>query len=257
MQRGGADDADTSGGEDDTEPIPVARDDTLYPATNEPLAPLTDLSFTFERHPREVRARRKRPSLGFSRPQRLSRRQIAAGGAVAAAAALAGVGAWLLWPAESSPAGPEPSSGPSDEAGRPDVERLRRLLPTGFDNSCWPDASSPLTSAQLACGPAADLPGATSSRFILATAGANIEDLAGSTLAGAKVVVCPGSIQSPGPWRRNATPSTVAGTLTCATRGDRAIVAWTTTADRLVSVIEAGPDGPALPQLYAWWTTHS
>lgn len=40
--------------------------------------------------------------------------------------------------------------------------------------------------------------------------------------------ICPGNIQSPGPWRHNATPEQVAGQLYCGVRGDGTpIIAWT------------------------------
>jgi len=34
-------------------------------------------------------------------------------------------------------------------------------------------------------------------------------------LRGSTIVTRPGNIQSPGPWRRNATPQQVSGTLVC------------------------------------------
>jgi hypothetical protein len=94
-------------------------------------------------------------------------------------------------------------------------------------------------------------------RFMLAQDGANLQALLREKLDGAHVVVCPGNIASPGPWRRNATPSQVAGTLICATRANRGLVAWTTDAHHMVSVAEADARGPSLAQLYTWWTSHS
>jgi hypothetical protein len=94
-------------------------------------------------------------------------------------------------------------------------------------------------------------------RFLLAAPGADLQVLLRSSLAGAEVVTCPGRIQSPGPWRRNATPNQVAGTLICATRGDLATVAWTTDEKNLVNVAAGGQNGPTLAQLYTWWSSHS
>ena len=70
-------------------------------------------------------------------------------------------------------------------------------------------------------------------------------------------MTCPGNIQSPGPWRRNAAPDIVAGTLFCGTQEGQAVVVWTSDAQSLLNVTEAGAQGPSLDQLYAWWGTHS
>jgi hypothetical protein len=71
------------------------------------------------------------------------------------------------------------------------------------------------------------------------------------------VVNCPGGIQSPGPWRHNATPNMISGTLVCGVRQSQPTVASTDDAKLLVSAVQSGPQGPALDQLYAWWPFHS
>ena len=70
-------------------------------------------------------------------------------------------------------------------------------------------------------------------------------------------VTCPGNIQSPGPWRRNATPDKVSGTLFCADSGDNPMIAWTNQDESLLSTVKSGPQGPNLVALYAWWSSHS
>lgn len=71
-------------------------------------------------------------------------------------------------------------------------------------------------------------------------------------------VVCPGNIQSPGPWHRVANPTAAVGTVFCGLTGGRPLVAWTTDDKLLMAAIEAqGPDRPTLDQLYAWWASHS
>jgi hypothetical protein len=69
--------------------------------------------------------------------------------------------------------------------------------------------------------------------------------------------VCPGRIQSPGPWRRNATPQQISGTLPCGAQAGQPTMAWTTDTDLLVSTIHADAAGLTLDQLYAWWSAHS
>jgi hypothetical protein len=71
------------------------------------------------------------------------------------------------------------------------------------------------------------------------------------------VVNCPGNIQSPGPWRRNATPQQVSGTLVCGLQASRPTLAWTDDIVLLLGVVRADATGPTLDQLYAWWSTHS
>jgi hypothetical protein len=70
---------------------------------------------------------------------------------------------------------------------------------------------------------------------------------------GSTIVTCPGNIQSPGPWRRNATPQQVSGTLVYS--DGLAAVTWTPEANLLVS--HADRAGPALNQLNQWWSAHS
>ena len=74
---------------------------------------------------------------------------------------------------------------------------------------------------------------------------------------GSTIVTCPGNIQSPGPWRRNATPQQVSGTLVCSYRDGLAAVTWTTEANLLVSDVHADRAGPARNQLYQWWSAQS
>ncbi|WP_235683224.1 hypothetical protein [Mycolicibacterium fluoranthenivorans] len=58
-----------------------------------------------------------------------------------------------------------------------------------------------------------------------------------------------------GPWRRNANPAVVAGTLYCGIDGGEAVIAWTTDSELLLSVVEA--DGRSMDGLYRWRSTHS
>ena len=51
-----------------------------------------------------------------------------------------------------------------------------------------------------------------------------------------RVVNCPGNIQSPGAWRRNATPQQVSGTLVCGFRGGVPTLAWTDDAKLMLSL---------------------
>jgi hypothetical protein len=65
------------------------------------------------------------------------------------------------------------------------------------------------------------------------------------------------NIQSPGPWRRNATPQKTSGVLFCGIQESRPTVAGTDVDDILVRTVQSGPQGPTFDQLYAWWSSHS
>jgi hypothetical protein len=66
-------------------------------------------------------------------------------------------------------------------------------------------------------------------------------DAALNDMAQASTTVnCPGNIQSPGPWRRNATPDKVSGVLFCGVQDGRPTVAWTDEARRVLSEVQSG-----------------
>jgi len=72
---------------------------------------------------------------------------------------------------------------------------------------------------------------------------------------GVAVVTCPGNIQSPGPWRRNATLSRSAA-LVCGLRNG--VPTMTTEADLLISRVDATARWPtSARKLYKWWSLHS
>ena len=68
---------------------------------------------------------------------------------------------------------------------------------------------------------------------------------------------CPGRIQSPGAWHRNATPEQISGILLCAIHHGYPTVAWTNTAALLLGTVQAPVPGPSLEELYGWWMSHS
>ncbi|MGJ6127316.1 hypothetical protein QN239_32575 [Mycolicibacterium sp. Y3] len=148
-------------------------------------------------------------------------------------------------------AAPAPSR-PSDT----DVQRVKNAVPKGYsDTSCTArDASA---EASVKCGPNTDPGGPQTATYTLYTDQQALNQAFATTIAGFDQVTCPGNIQSPGAWRRNAAPNKVAGTLFCGTRAGQAAVIWTSNAQTLLNVTEAGAQGPTLDQLYTWWSTHS
>jgi serine/threonine-protein kinase len=149
-----------------------------------------------------------------------------------------------------------PTSAPAP-VGDPAVqEQLINLIPPGYPSgSCEPAPIEPGARAVAACGRNIDPGGPTSSTFTLAEDDTALQVAFTDVMSRSSVVVCPGNIQSPGAWRRNASPTSVAGTLYCGTRDGTAVIAWTTTADLLLNVVE--DDVSEMADLYRWWSSHS
>jgi hypothetical protein len=111
--------------------------------------------------------------------------------------------------------------------------------------------------AKVVCGPNSDRGGPPAATYALAREKASMAGIFDEMLHGSTIVTCPGNIQSPGPWRRNAKPQQVSGTLVCSYRDGLAAVTWTTEADLLVNDVRADRRGPTLNELYEWWSAHS
>jgi hypothetical protein len=79
----------------------------------------------------------------------------------------------------------------------------------------------------------------------------------GAVVADMQVVNCPGNIQSPGAWRRNATPQLVSGTLVCGFRTGVPTLSWTDNGKLMLASVDGAANGPNLDQLYVWWSSHS
>jgi hypothetical protein len=235
--------------EADTGPLPVsegAQDEGWGPRADYRAgrfdAPLTV-------NPRPVQDNRK-PVIFFS---------------VVAAVLVAAVGGliwWLVRPsadAPDSPSASETSASTSASAeADADVQALMRLLPAGYAESACRPASAPKGArAQVNCDANSDPGGPISGTYSLSGDKTGLDNTFNDIVGAATRVNCPGNIQSPGPWRRNATPDKTSGTLFCGLRGDRPIVAWTDDARLLVNSVQAGPQAPTFDQLYAWWSSHS
>ena len=188
-------------------------------------------------------------------------------GSVAAAAV--GLGVWLAFPSHNSTPSPAaPRNSTSSAAGASSaaaatpapIEQLRRLIPAaGYPpGACTPAPSGP-AAAVMSCGPNLDPGGPSAAIYTLAHDSASLQAAFAQVISTANTVVCPGNIQSPGPWRRVADPSVPKGTVFCGFRDDRPLMAWTVETEHLLAVVASDvPDHPnALNALYAWWATHS
>ena len=110
----------------------------------------------------------------------------------------------------------------------------------------------------ITCGPNTDAGGPRSATYTLAAGPEVLRTTFDQLVESTTVVVCPGNIQSPGPWRRNDPPAVTRGTVLCGLNNGRPRVVWTNDAQRLIADVQSGgPTDPRLDQLYAWWGTHS
>lgn len=169
---------------------------------------------------------------------------------------VAGLAIWLLRPSRAVRASTENS--PSSAAVSAAESRLLGLLPAGYMvDSCNPRAPTEGALAQVNCAQNSDPGGPLSATYALMRDTRTLDTAFDKLVATYDVVICPGRVQSPGPWRRSATPELVSGTLFCGRQNGRDTVAWTNEAELLLSVVQDSAEGTNLTRLYAWWSSHS
>lgn len=193
--------------------------------------------------------------------------------AVLAAAGLIGLIAWSMNRDDSSEsasatttsAAVEPSSSAAAPTPSPTLvapaappEQLLRLLPVGYpDKACTPEAAVPLGAlGAVTCGLNTDPGGPRAGRYTLLADLPALQGQFNEITSTTRQQICPGNIQSPGPWRHNATPDQVAGQLYCGLRDDGTpIIAWTDDARLLLSVVDSAPGTEVAA--FKWWSSHS
>lgn len=182
-----------------------------------------------------------------------STRTLAVSAVVLVGVLLVAVAVWSLLTSDDG-AGTQADPTPTPSAAA--VQRVKNLVPKGYaDGDCTPTPGTDRPS--LTCSSNADPGGPQSATYAIYPDRQSLQEAFNATTATFDRMVCPGNIQSPGPWRRNAAPTQVAGTLFCGTERGQAVVVWTSDAQSLLNVAEAGAQGPSLTQLYTWWTYHS
>lgn len=194
------------------------------------------------------------------RPVRRDNRPVVLIAVATVAVVVLGVIAWLFWPSSdgSDTAGGDDAPTSTRESSEQAQARLLQMLPPGYaPDSCETVVPAQGALAQVSCGANTDPGGPLTATYTLAADKAAAKDLFDNVVSTSSVVDCPGNIQSPGPWRRNATPQQTAGTLVCGFQQSKPTVGWSTDADLLVSQVQSGPAGPNMVQLYTWWASHS
>lgn len=184
------------------------------------------------------------------------RRMLAVAAAVLVAAATA-----VLVVSQWDSDGETTASTPTEQHERDGAAEanLRALLPPGYPpGACTAVDPTNDATATVQCT-ANNSPGAPqSATFSLLSSPAALRAAFSDTATGNSVVVCPGNIQSPGPWRRNSAPQQPAGDLMCALDATgNPLMAWSSTRDLLLAEIHGEQPTVPLTALYAWWTTHS
>jgi serine/threonine protein kinase len=189
-------------------------------------------------------------------------------GAVVVAAAVIGPVIWLrhpLHPTAAPSATPTRTSAtttsPTRASAPPLAEsqsRLFSLLPQGYPpDTCKPATLPQDALAAVSCSQNADPGGPQSATYTLFPDAATLRVAFEKVVHSATIVVCPGRMQSPGPWHRIATPQETSGTLICAIQHGLPTVAWTNDSESLLSLTHADQPAPTLDDLYAWWMAHS
>ncbi len=184
--------------------------------------------------------------------------------ALLVAGAVAGVAALVLGAVSFTVAGSGEDNANTDavaeasSAGESDAEqRLLARLPGGYPDSACEVVEPPQgTAAQVICEATSE-PQAPAATYTLVADEDALTAAFDKMTKRSSIVVCPGRIQSPGPWRRNATPDVVSGIVVCAADREATTVGWTDEASLLLSEIRSEPGARNLEQLFAWWSSHS
>ena len=240
------------------EPTPRPAEPTVAAGTRTDQSP--DTGWTPQAQPGHGQP----PETAFPRPRPTRWQQtspLVLAAAVAVVVIAVAVAIWLLRPSHSTPAASDTTSPAAPAPPTPDPAaqtRLTGLLPTGYPaGACKPATPAKDALATMACGKNTDPDGPPSATYALYPDGATLRSAFNTTVQDSTIVLCPGMIQSPGPWHRTATPDKPAGMLLCATQKTLPIVAWTNEATNVLTVVRTEPQGPTMEQLYLWWGSHS
>lgn len=205
--------------------------------------------------PPPVNPRPPQPSRAARSSGPVNPKVLIAAGVVVAGVVLGVVGFLVLRPSSAAQESAAPATSEPDPAAE---QRLLGMLPGGYDEgACEPVAAPEGAVARVSCEANTDPGGPASATYTLARDAGALESTFDAIVAESSMVNCPGNIQSPGPWRRNATPDQVSGTLYCGLQGNVPVVGWTDDEELFVAEVHADPQGPNLAQLYTWWSSHS
>ncbi|GAB1813220.1 hypothetical protein [Mycobacterium sp. MUNTM1] len=180
--------------------------------------------------------------------------------------AAGGVGLYfLLRPSESTPAAPATSDTPTASTTTTPTTpaavaqaRLFGQLPAGYlPGVCRPTAPPERALAQVACDQNVDPDGPPAATYTLYPDVTTLRSAFDRAVPASAVIICPGRIQSPGPWHHVASPDKPSGMVLCAAPQGNPSLTWTNEAELMLSTVQASVPGPTIDQLFAWWSSHS
>lgn len=193
--------------------------------------------------------------------------------AAAVAAGLLTLGGWGFWALQSRQSDTEPAEPPTDAptttmaspssqtpAPRPeDIAKVTRVLPPGYPPGACLAAETTEAGgiATLTCGRNDDQGGPLTGLYTVFPDRALLNEAFDRAVAASEQLICPGNIQSPGPWHRMQTPQKNTGIVFCGTRDQKPTIIWSDTERMLLSTVQSTVDGTTLDALYGWWTQHS
>lgn len=254
---------------DQAAPGAIAADDP-HPTSPPPPAPSAPLLVESPQPPKTLAPFEiPRPGPESTPPRARERaRLLQIGGAALAATVLViGLTVWFTSSSEDHPAqdtnlGASDLSTAASSSSLPqsstDATRLFQALPPGYPvGVCNAQTPTDGSQAQVECSvtPGPGQAPVSVTHLLMPTSAALKADF-DHLISTYSVVLCPGNIQSPGPWQSKSNPGKISGTVACGLDQGRPVVAWTTDGTLLLSTVTAPGTGPdnSLDPLFAWWT---
>lgn len=160
---------------------------------------------------------------------------------------VAGVAWWTLGRSRA----PEPP--PPHQHSAAD-STLEAALPKGYAAGVC-NAVTPPTGAlaQIVCGPNTAPGGPASATYTLYGNAADLDAGLAEIERSVTAVLCPGNIQSPGPWHRGA-PNEPLGILLCGHVNNVPTLVWSNNGARIITQVT---DAGGLGRLNTWWQQHA
>jgi serine/threonine kinase PknH len=157
---------------------------------------------------------------------------------------------WVLWPSGTSA-----SSTPTVDAEA--QNRLTALLPAGYsEDACTPAEASKGAVAMVNCEEHQRWWAAFGD--LRANEGRSRAERRGRRgPCGRRRRRLPGQHSVAGSVASQRHPAEGRRTLVCGMPHGQPQVVWTNDAQLVLNVVRAGPEGPTLDQMYAWWSDHS
>lgn len=136
--------------------------------------------------------------LPHTRPVGSHRRRLVVASALAAAIALLAA-VWVVGSSSKPPLSVTPTTTPTEVSAPPEeaLDRLRRMLPTGYNPGTCKPQSSAAAAGVITCGRNSDAGGPSTATYTLTSSPEALRAALNQVIQTTTVVICPGNIQSP------------------------------------------------------------